>query len=807
MPGWRADFLLYIVNAYNRQNFKNFFHQQKRFMFTRWWYYPVVAVFGLGLLSAILLALAAILVYPNLPSLEVLTDYQPKVPLRVYTADGALIGEFGEERRAVVKINAVPPMMRQAILAAEDERFYRHGGVDYIGVVRAAVSNLTSGGAREGASTITMQVARNFFLSSEKTLTRKFSEALLALKIEHNLGKDQILELYINQIYLGQRSYGFASAAQVYFGKPLKDLSLGEVAMLAGLPKAPSRYNPVVNFNRAKTRQLYVLRRMHELKYITDVQMKEAQQQRLVVHRQAQAYEVQADHVAEMARQLMVERYQDAAYSKGFKVYTTLRRVDQEAASQALWRGVLDYDQRHGYRGAEAYVEMPQKGANQEEALDDALQDIDEVDVLEPAVVLASSPARVRAYRKGGEAIEIGVDGLKFAQRMLGDKAPETARIRRGALIRVLRDEKGNWQIAQLPQVEAAFVSMNSEDGAIRALVGGFDFGRNKFNHVTQAWRQPGSSFKPFVYSSALEKGFTAATVINDAPIVIDPAETGGKLWEPKNFEGDYSGPIRLRTALTKSRNLVSIRILQAIGIPYARDYITRFGFDAAQQPPYLTMALGAGSVTPFQMAAGYSVFANGGYQVKPYYIERILDGHGKVLAQAKPVRAGQEAERVIDPRNAFIMTSIMHDVATHGTAARVAQLGRGDLAGKTGTTNDQLDAWFAGFQPHGLAAIAWIGFDQPRSLGGRETGAQAALPMWIGYMGRVLKGVPEAVMAAPEGVVAVKVDAQTGLRVAGDQEGLVEYFYQENLPPTGGPGDQPGSGSKPSEEVKDQLF
>lgn len=778
-------------------------------MFSRWWSFPVIALFGLGLVLAILLALAAILVYPNLPSLEALTDYQPKVPLRVYTADSALIGEFGEERRAVVKINAVPPMMRQAILAAEDERFYRHGGVDYIGVVRAAISNLTSGGAREGASTITMQVARNFFLSSEKTLTRKFSEALLALKIEHNLGKDQILELYINQIYLGQRAYGFATAAQVYFGKPLKDLSLGEAAMLAGLPKAPSRYNPVVNFNRAKTRQLYVLRRMHELRYITDAQLKEAQQQRLAVHRQAQAYEVQADYVAEMVRQLMFERYHDAAYSKGFKVYTTLRRADQEAANQAVWKGVLDYDQRHGYRGAEAYIEMPQKGANQEEALDDALQDIDEVNSLEPAIVLASNTVRVRAYRKGGETIEIGADGLKFAQRMLGDKAPEAARIRRGALIRVLRDEKGNWQIAQLPQVEAAFISMNSEDGAIRSLVGGFDFGRNKFNHVTQAWRQPGSSFKPFVYSSALEKGFTAATVINDAPIVIDPAETGGKLWEPKNFEGDYSGPIRLRTALTKSKNLVSIRILQAIGVPYARDYVTRFGFDPAQQPPYLTMALGAGSVTPFQMATGYSVFANSGYQIKPYYIERILDARGTALAQAKPVRAGQDAERVIDPRNAFIMTSIMHDVATHGTAARVAQLGRGDLAGKTGTTNDQVDAWFAGFQPHGLAAIAWIGFDQPRSLGGRETGAQAALPMWIGYMGRVLKGVPEAAIEAPEGVVAVKIDAQTGLRVAGNQDGLVEYFYQENLPPEtgGGLGDQAGSGSKPSEEVKDQLF
>lgn len=780
-----------------------------RFMFTRWWHYLFAALFGLGLLLAILLALAAILVYPNLPSLEALTDYQPKVPLRVYTADGALIGEFGEERRAVVKINAVPPMMRQAILAAEDERFYQHGGVDYIGVVRAALSNLTSGGAREGASTITMQVARNFFLSREKTLTRKFSEALLALKIEHSLSKDQILELYINQIYLGQRAYGFASAAQTYFGKPLKNVSLGEAAMLAGLPKAPSRYNPVVNPKRARARQLYVLRRMHELKYITDAQLKQAQEQRLAVHRQPQVFEVQADYVAEMVRQMMFQRYQDAAYSKGFKVYTTLRKVDQEAANQAVWRGVLEYDQRHGYRGAEAYVEIPGNGGDQEEALDDTLQDVADVNGLEPALVLAASPGKVKAYRKGGELIEIGGDGLRFAQRMLADKAPDKGRIRRGAVIRVLRDEKGHWQIGQLPLVEASLISMNPEDGAIRSLVGGFDFERNKFNHVTQAWRQPGSSFKPFIYSAALEKGFTAATIINDAPIVIDPAETGGKLWEPKNFEGDYSGPIRLRLALTKSKNLVSIRILQAIGIPYAQDYVTRFGFDAAQQPPYLTMALGAGSVTPYQMATGYSVFANGGFRVSPYYVERILDGRGAVLAQTKPVLAGQGSERVVDPRNAFIMTSIMHDVATHGTAARVGQLGRGDLAGKTGTTNDQVDAWFAGFQPHGLVAIAWIGFDQPHSLGGRETGAQAALPMWMGYMGKVLKNVPEAAMSVPEGVVAMKIDPQTGLHVTDEREGLVEYFYQENPPPDsgGGLGDQPASGTKPPEEVRDQLF
>jgi penicillin-binding protein 1A len=779
-------------------------------MLTRWWHYLVLALVGLGLMGAILLTLAAVLIYPNLPSLEALTDYQPKVPMRVYTADGALIGEFGEERRAVVKIAEVPEVMRHAILAAEDERFYQHGGVDYIGVLRAALSNLTSGGAREGASTITMQVARNFFLSSEKTLTRKFSEALLALKIEHSLNKNQIFELYINQIYLGQRAYGFAAAAQTYFGKPLQQLSIGEAAMLAGLPKAPSRYNPVVNPKRAKIRQHYVLRRMKDLKYITDEQLQQAQQQRLVVRKEQSISEVQGDYVAEMARQLMYGRYQDAIYSKGFKVYTTLRKVDQDAAYQAVRKGVMDYDQRHGYRGPEGYIDIPEGTSNLEEALDDALDDVDEVGGLIPALVVSANPNHVKAFRKGGEAVEISGDGLKFAQKMLGDKALDNTRIERGAIIRIVRDDKGRWQIVQLPQVEAAFVSVNPEDGAIRALVGGFDFTRNKFNHVMQAWRQPGSSFKPFIYSGALEKGFTAATIINDAPLVIDPALTGGKLWEPKNFEGDYSGPMRLRAALTKSKNLVSLRILQAIGIPYARDYITRFGFGAEQQPPYLTMALGAGSVTPFQMAGAYSVFANGGYRINPYFIDRIVDAHGTVLAQAKPVFAGKDAERAIDARNAFIMRSIMKDVVRHGTAAKAMQLGRLDLAGKTGTTNDQVDAWFSGFQPYGLVGIAWIGFDQPRSLGGRETGAQAALPIWMSYMGKVLKGVPEAVDPVPEGIITLKVDQKTGLRVADDNpEGISEYFYQENAASERGGGileQAPGSAKSP-DEVKEQLF
>jgi penicillin-binding protein 1A len=777
-------------------------------MSLRWWRYPLLAFLALGLVFSAAILLAGILAYPDLPSLEVLTDYRPKIPLRVYTTEGALIGEFGEERRALIKIGAVPKPMRLAILAAEDDRFYSHGGVDYMGVVRAALANLTAGGAREGASTITMQVARNFFLSGEKTLTRKFSEALLALKIEHYLSKDQILELYVNQIYLGQRAYGFSAAAQTYFGRPLERLTVAEVAMLAGLPKAPSRYNPVVNPKRAKIRQQYVLRRMHDLKYITDAEYQAALAQPLEVKRVVRNAEVNADYVAEMVRQAMFERYQEAIYSSGMKVYTTLRKADQDAANQALRQGVLDYDRRHGYRGPEGFIELPAGAANLEELLEDALADADESNGLVPAIVLEAGLKQVKCYIKGGGTARIGNEGLKFVLKTLGDNASAKTRLRRGALIRVQKDERGGWQILQLPQVESALVSVVPQDGAVRALVGGFDFNRSKFNHVTQAWRQPGSSFKPFIYSAALEKGLTAATVINDAPIVVDAAQTGGQVWEPKNFEGDYAGPIRLRTALTKSKNLVSIRVLQSIGPSYAQDYIARFGFSPEKHPPYLTMALGAGSVTPMQMAAAYSVFANGGYRMQPYLIDRIVDAHGTLLAQTKPKRAGADAERAIDARNAFIMTSMMRDVVRFGTGARAMQLKRQDLAGKTGTTNDQVDAWFTGFNS-GLVAIAWIGFDQPRSMGGAETGAQAALPIWMGYMGKVLKGVPEADLVVPEGVATVKINAQSGRRVPAGSEGIPEYFYQENIP-----AEQAGvlegifgGGGKSAEEVKDQLF
>jgi penicillin-binding protein 1A len=680
--------------------------------------------------------------------------------------------------------------MKQAILSAEDERFYQHPGIDTLGMIRAAYSNLVSGGKRQGASTITMQVARNFFLSSEKTLTRKVYEVLLAFKIEHNLSKDEILQLYLNQIYLGQRAYGFASAAQIYFGKNLKDVSVAEAAMLAGLPKAPSAYNPVANPKRARQRQFYVLRRMHELGYINDSQLETAQKETLAVKRDANDFGVKADYVAEMARQIAYERFQEDAYSRGMRVITTVTKADQDAAYAALRRGVIDYDHRHGYRGAEGYVELP-VGADQDEDLEDALQDSEDSDDLLAAVVVQASEKQVRVYMRGGNSATITGDGLKFAARLLDDKAPANKRIRRGAIIRVVKDSKGSWQITQLPDVEGAFVSASPTDGSIRALVGGFDFNRNKFNHVTQAWRQPGSSFKPFIYSAAMEKGFTPASVVADEPLVVSAEETGSQAWEPKNYDGKYEGPMTLRTALAKSKNMVSIRLLRSIGTQYAQDYITKFGFDADKHPPYLTMALGAGSVTPWQQLSAYSVFANGGYRISPYIVRQILDDKGNVLAQFEPPVAGDESLRAIDSRNAYLLDSMMRDVTIRGTAARAAvALKRYDLAGKTGTTNDYVDAWFCGYQPT-LVGIAWIGFDQPRRLGNGETGAAAALPIWIGYMDKALHGVPESFMEAPEGLVSVTATEPGG-------KTSHELIYKEQL--TAAPDEAPSLPEKQQE-------
>ena len=742
----------------------------------RWVLYFLLLICGAMLSIAALAGIVLILAYPQLPSIEVLTDYQPKIPLRVYSSDGHLIGEFGEERRNFAYIKDVPSVMKQAILAAEDERFYQHPGIDTLGVMRAAYSNFVGGGKRQGASTITMQVARNFFLSSEKTITRKLYEMLLAFKIENNLGKDQILEIYINQIFLGQRAYGFSAAAQIYFGKALKDVSVAEAAMLAGLPKAPSAYNPVVNPKRAQLRQRYVLRRMHELSFINDAQWKAAQMEALHVKRDVNDFGVRAEHVAEMARQIAAERFPEDVYSRGLRVVTTVNLGEQRAAYLAVRRGVIDYDRRHGYRGAEAYVDVKDIASDQDEELEELLAEYDDSDDLLPAIVLEATPKLVRAYLRGGELLKISDEGLKFAARLLDDKSAPNKRVRRGAVIRVQKVDKG-WQIVQLPEVEAAFVAASPVDGAIRALVGGFDFNRSKFNHVTQAWRQPGSSFKPFIYSAGLEKGYTPASVIPDEPVSISAEETGSQAWEPKNYDGKYEGPMSLRTALAKSKNMVSIRLLRSIGTQYAQDYVTRFGFDADKNPPYLTLALGAGAVTPWQQLAAYSIFANGGYRIEPYIVRQILDDKGAVLAEIQPSLAGDESLRAIDARNAWLMDSMMHDVVRRGTATRAAAvLKRGDLAGKTGTTNDYIDAWFCGYQPT-VVGIAWIGFDQPKRMGNGETGGAAALPIWIGFMEHALKNVPESWQETPEGLVSIIANDPSGKSVK-------ELVYKEHLPP-----------------------
>ncbi len=775
-------------------------------MTSRWWFYPSLIAASLVLVAAGVGALTVILLWPNLPSLEALTDYRPKIPLRVYSAEGELIGEFGEEKRAVVRIENVPPVMKHAILAAEDDRFYQHGGVDYAGVARAAVANLQ--GRREGASTITMQVARTFFLTREKTIARKLSEILLAFKIEASLTKDQILELYVNQIFLGSRAYGFASAANVYFGKSLSELTAAEAAMLAGLPQAPSRQNPFVNPKRAQQRQHYVLRRMSEVGWLPAEDYRRALAEPLRLNANARdTYALKADYVAEMARAAVFEQYGESAYVSGIRVETTIRRQDQEAANAGLRQGVLDYDRRHGYRGPEGYVSLPAgSGPEIEEAVEEALQDREPVGDLVAAVVVQATPREVVAVMRRGDVVKVGGDGLKFVARALVERSNPDRAIRRGAVIRLMPGEKGAWSVAQVPKVEAALVALDPANGSIRALAGGFDFNANKFNHVTQAWRQPGSSFKPFIYSGALEKGFTPATVLNDAPFVIDAAKTGGQLWEPKNYDGKYDGPMRLRTAIAKSKNMVSIRLLQAIGPDYAQDYIQKFGFDPKLHPPYLTMALGAGSATTLQMASAYAVFANGGFRVKPWYISRILDNRGTTLYEAKPEVAGEDAERVLDPRNAFLMSSLMRDVVRQGTAVRAMSLGRHDLAGKTGTTNDHVDAWFAGYHAS-LVAVAWIGFDTPAPLGANETGSHAALPMWMTYMARALKGVPESELVPPEGVVAVSIDPATGLRETDGRGTTLEFFYQESLPGSGPEGGATRDSARPPEEVKNQIF
>ena len=713
-------------------------------------------VVGSGALVAIVAAIVAVVaIYPKLPDVSELADYRPKLPLRVYSSEGQLIGEFGEERRNLTPFVNIPKVMKDAVLAVEDARFYDHGGVDYKGFLRAAVASL-KGGRKQGASTITMQVARNVYLSSERTLSRKSYEILLALRLEQQLTKDQILEIYLNQIYLGNRAYGFAAAAETYFGKPLQNVTVAEAAMLAGLPKAPGANNPVANPRRARARQLYVIDRMQETGFITAAQAADAKKEELHLRDSADPGRLHAEYVAETVRQMMYAQYGDSIYTSGLKVYTSLVAADQAAAYKSLRKGIMDYERRQPYRGPEKFVDLPTEQKEVDEAVDDALAEHPDNGDVVAAVVLDADAKEINAVRANGETVQITGEGLKPAQSGLAAKAPPNIKIRRGAVIRVARTPKNTWEITQLPEVEGAFIGMDPRSGAIKALVGGFDFGKNKFNHVTQAWRQPGSSFKPFIYSAALEKGFSPSTVVNDAPLHFDAAENGGQPWEPKNFEGTYEGPMPLRTALMKSKNLVTLRVLQSIGAPYAQDWVTRFGFDKDKQPANLPMGLGAGSVTPMQMAVGYSVFANGGYRVNPYLVTRVTDLRDKVIMETEaPVL--DESRRAIPQRNAFIMDSLLQSVVKNGTGFKAHQaLKRDDLYGKTGTTNDSFDTWFAGFQPT-MVGIAWIGYDTPRQLGVRgETGGSLSLPIWIGYMQTALQGVPVTLPPEPPGVVNV---------------------------------------------------
>ncbi|WP_414693814.1 penicillin-binding protein 1A [Polaromonas sp.] len=746
-----------------------------------------ILAWGLGLMLAgflcivMTVAVALAVAYPNLPDVSDLLDYRPKLPLRIYSADSVLIGEFGEERRNLTPIREIPKVMIDAVLAIEDARFFSHGGVDYIGVLRAALANMGQA-KRQGASTITMQVARNVYLSAEKSYTRKIYEVLLTFKLEHLLSKDQILEIYMNQIFLGQRAYGFAAASEAYFGKPLKDVTIAEAAMLAGLPKAPSAYNPVSNPKRAKARQLYIIERMEDNGFITAEQAKTAKEEQLRVKSGPDAGRVHAEFVAETVRQLVFSQYGDETYTRGLNVFTTLRAADQQVAYRALRKGIMDYERRQIYRGPEKFIELSKDPQEVEEAIDDALADNPDNDDVMSAVVLEATPKKIVAIRQNSETIEITGDGLKPAQSGLSEKAAPNIRIRRGALIRVTRTPKDTWEITQLPEVEGAFVALDPRSGAVRALVGGFDYEKNKFNHVTQAWRQPGSSFKPFIYSAALEKGFTPATVVNDAPLFFDAGVTGGQPWEPKNYDGKFDGPMNLRRGLAKSKNMISIRVLQAVGAKNAQEWVTRFGFDAEKHPAYLTMALGAGAVTPLQMAIGFSVFANGGYRVNPYLITKITDQKGKVVIET-PAPVVDESVRSVDARNAFIMSSLLQEVTRSGTAAKAqTTLKRTDLYGKTGTTNDSIDTWFAGYQPT-LTAVVWMGYDSPKSLGDRETGGGLSLPVWINFMDYALKGVPVSEYSIPEGIV----------NMGG------EWFYTEYARGSGvssvGLGDRPAAG------------
>ena len=684
------------------------------------------------------------------------------MPLRIMTADGVQIAEFGRERRKLVDFNEVPKVLIQAILAAEDDRFFKHQGIDINGILRSAINNILKGSKAQGGSTITMQVARNFYLSSEKTFTRKIYEVLLALEIERKLSKKQILELYINQIYLGKRAYGFASAAQIYFAKSLNKINIAEAAMLAGLPKAPSAFNPYTNLRRATLRQRYVLGRMYKLGNISLSQYQKEFNRKLIFkkgmgQRFANIFPVKADHLAEMVRQQVFSEFGEKTYNLGLTVFTTIRADEQRAAHMALRSGVLSYDKKNGYRGPEAFIKLPNDPNSANEVIADKLSSVsDSLDIL-AVIVTKIEKSKITVSRGENKPIILKRSNTEFAEKFFTKQTTQKKRIRRGSLIRIKPSNENNkeYEITQLPEAQAALVAVQTNNGAIRALVGGFDFQSNKYNRVTQAYRQPGSAIKPFIFGAALEKGFSPKTLINDLPINFSPESTGGTLWEPKNFNNLYLGPISMKEALTKSQNMVSIRIVKKITPKFSQDYISRFGFEAKKNPPLFSLALGAGAITPLQLVAGYSSIANGGFFIKPYFIDRILDYSGNLVRRYEPLLAGNEKYRIIDARHAYILHNMLSDVVDSGTARKAKVLERPDIAGKTGTTNDAIDAWFAGYQP-AISAVTWFGYDNPKSLGEKQTGSGIALPIWIDFMKEILKRQPIVFKPEPPGIIRI---------------------------------------------------
>ena len=764
----------------------------------------VLTVILAGLIAA---AGAWFYLTPKLPPLDALKEVQLQTPLRVYSADGKLIAEYGEQRRIALRYEEIPATMIRAVLAAEDNRFFEHPGVDIKGILRATFTLLRTGEKSQGGSTITMQVARNFFLSREKTYLRKINEILLALKIEKELSKQEILELYLNKIYFGNRAYGVGAAAKAYYGKNLDELSVAQMAMIAGLPKAPSIYNPIANPQRALQRRNYALERMYALGSIDTKTYQQALEEKDDARRHKARSEVEAPYIGEMARSETVKRFGEEAYSAGYKVFTTVDSRLQNAANRALRNGLLSYLHRHGYSGPEKHLDLPSaeliqwarnhdNTATPPAAVMQAqaqLQQLPTLGGLLPALVVQANKENISALLADERLINLPYSGFSWALKSGSDKkGPRqiTDILKTGDIIRVRQLNNNNWELAGIPQTEGALVSLNPQDGAILALSGGFDFFKSKFNRVTQAERQPGSSFKPFIYSAALEKGYTAASIINDAPIVMDD-DNLDETWKPQNYSGRFFGPTRLRVALTKSRNLVSIRLLRAIGVNHAAKYATRFGFQSDHLPRDLSLALGSGSVTPLELATGYAVFANGGYLVSPYFIQRIENGEGDIVWQAEPVQVCAECEepppsaakRVISAQNSYLMTSMMRDVVRFGTGHRAMELKRNDLAGKTGTTNDQFDAWFSGFN-HAIVTTVWTGFDTPHPMGNSETGGRAALPIWIDFMRVALQGVPEKPLKQPSGLVTVRIDPENGLLAnANTPKTIFETFRSGHVP------------------------